>query len=42
MKLELAKIFNKNNLEKKPIKGGTPARENRKIESESKKKLSKL
>ena len=42
MKLELANIFNKNILEKKPIKGGTPASENMKMDNERRKKLSKL
>ena len=35
-------MFNKNNFEKKPIKGGTPANENRNIDKVRSEKLSKL
>ena len=42
VKFEFDNIFSKNSFEKKPIKGGTPANENKNIDNESKKKLSKL
>ena len=42
VKLEFDNMFNKNNFEKKPIKGGTPANENKNIDKVSSEKLSKL
>jgi hypothetical protein len=42
VKLEFDNMFNKNNFEKKPIKGGTPANENRNIDKVRSEKLSKL
>ena len=41
-KLELERIFNIKSFEKKPIKGGTPAKEKIDIDIDMRKKLSKL
>jgi hypothetical protein len=40
--LEFERIFRIKSLEKNPIKGGTPAKENIDIDKDNKKKLSKL